>query len=308
VTRQKNLETVLAGLGPVAVAVSGGVDSLTLATLAHRLAPGAALMVHAVSPAVPGEATARVRAEAAREGWDLRVIEAGEFADPAYRANPVNRCFFCKTNLYGAVRQVTDRQILSGANRDDLGEYRPGLDAAREHGVRHPYVEAGFDKAAVRALARGLGLGAVAELPAAPCLSSRVETGIAIEPEILSFIHSVEQLVGGALDAGSGAGALSADVETGSAQESASKQRLRAVPGGNAVGHGSKRAVRCRVRAEGVVVELDPGSLAALDAESRAELGAGIRAIAPPRLAGLVRFAPYRVGSAFLVQQGEARA
>lgn len=272
-TRQ-HLESVLAGLGPVAVAVSGGVDSLTLATLAHRRAPGATLVVHAVSPAVPEEATARVRAEGAREGWDLRVIEAGEFADPAYRANPVNRCFFCKTNLYGAVRRVTDRQILSGANRDDLGEYRPGLEAAREHGVRHPYVEAGFDKDAVRRLARELGLGAVAELPAAPCLSSRVETGIAIEPETLGFIHAVERLVGGALDAGAGA----------------------------------KRAVRCRVRAEGVVVELDPGSLASLDAGSRAELGAGIRAIAPPRLAGLVRFAPYRVGSAFLVQQREAHS
>lgn len=271
-TRQ-HLESVLAGLGPVAVAVSGGVDSLTLATLAHRLAPSATLVVHAVSPAVPEEATARVRAEGAREGWTLRVIEAGEFADPAYRANPVNRCFFCKTNLYGAVRRVTDRQILSGANRDDLGEYRPGLDAAREHGVRHPYVEAGFDKASVRALARDLGLGAVAELPAAPCLSSRVETGIAIEPETLTFIHAVERLVGGAL-ATDGAG----------------------------------RAVRCRVRAEGVVVELDPASLAALDAEGRETLGAGIRDMAPARLAGPVRFAPYRVGSAFLVEPREARA
>jgi len=261
-----HLEAVLAELGPVAVAVSGGVDSLTLTTLAHRLAPRAVLVVHAVSPAVPGEATARVRAEAAREGWDLRVIEAGEFADPAYRANPVNRCFFCKTNLYGAIRSVTERQILSGANRDDLGEYRPGLDAAREHGVRHPYVEAGLDKAAVRALARDLGLGTVADLPSAPCLSSRVETGIPIEPETLGFIHAVEQLVGGALDAGTGA----------------------------------KRAVRCRVRAEGVVVELDPGSLAALDPKSRESLGAGIREIAPPRLSGPVRFAPYRVGSAFL--------
>ncbi len=85
---------------------------------------------------------------------------------------------------------------MSGANLDDLGEYRPGLDAAREHGVRHPFVEAGFSKAMVRALARDLGLGAVAELPAAPCLSSRVETGIRIEPETLAFIHAVERLVG----------------------------------------------------------------------------------------------------------------
>ena len=134
------------GSGPLAVAVSGGVDSLTLADPRPPAGLGpTALMVHAVSPAVPGEATARVRAEAAREGWDLRVIEAGEFADPAYRANPVNRCFFCKTNLYGAIRQRhRPARWLSGANLDDLGEYRPGLDAAREHGVRHPYVEAGL--------------------------------------------------------------------------------------------------------------------------------------------------------------------
>ncbi|RVU18179.1 adenine nucleotide alpha hydrolase [Methylobacterium oryzihabitans] len=260
------LEAVLAGLGPVAVAVSGGVDSLTLAALAHRVSSGPPLMVHAVSPAVPDEATARVRAEGAREGWTLRVIEAGEFADPAYRANPVNRCFFCKTNLYGAIRAVTDRGIVSGANLDDLGEYRPGLDAAREHGVRHPYVEAGIGKAAVRALARDLGLGAVAELPAAPCLSSRVETGLRIEPETLAFIHAVERLVGGALDGAPG----------------------------------PRRAVRCRVRAAGIVVELDPDSLAAL-APSRSALSAAIAARAPARLAGqAVAFEPYRVGSAFL--------
>ena len=264
----QRLNDALLEIGPLAVAVSGGVDSLTLAETAHRLlGADRALMVHAASPAVPHEATQRVRDEAARAGWTLRVVEAGEFADPSYRANPVNRCFFCKTNLYGTIRQVTDRTMVSGANLDDLGEYRPGLDAAREYGVRHPYVEAGLDKATVRALARDLGLGAVAELPAAPCLSSRVETGIRIEPETLAFIHAVEGLVSRTLEAGIG----------------------------------PRRAVRCRVRAAGIVVELDPDSLAALDSVRQAALSAEIRAGAPANLPeASVRFAAYRTGSAFL--------
>lgn len=262
------LARVIGEIGPLAVAVSGGVDSLTLAAMAHRvLGAGAALMVHAASPAVPAEATTRVRAEAARAGWSLRVVEAGEFADPSYRANPVNRCFYCKTNLYGTIRSVTDRTMVSGANLDDLGEYRPGLDAAREHGVRHPYIEAEFAKAAVRALARDLGLGAVAELPAAPCLSSRVETGIRIEPAVLAFIHEVEGWVGAAL--------------------------------GGATAPG--RAVRCRVRAAGLVVELDPASLTALGERDRGDLAARIRRDAPAGLPDAsVRFLPYRTGSAFL--------
>lgn len=265
---QDRLHRVLAEIGPLAVAVSGGVDSLTLAASAHRrLGRDRALMVHAASPAVPSEATRRVRSEAERLGWSLRVVEAGEFADPQYRANPVNRCFFCKTNLYGTIRQVTDRTMVSGANLDDLGEYRPGLDAAREHGVRHPYVEAGLDKAAVRALARTLGLGSVADLPSAPCLSSRVETGIRIEPETLAFIHAVENLVSRTLGAGSGA----------------------------------RRAVRCRVRAAGIVVELDPDSLAALDTPHQTQLAERIQAEAPTGLPQApVRFTAYRTGSAFL--------
>ncbi|WP_375465766.1 adenine nucleotide alpha hydrolase [uncultured Methylobacterium sp.] len=268
------LEAVIADAGPLAVAVSGGVDSLTLAALAHRVLGPDALMVHAASAAVPAEATARVRAEAERGSWRLRVIEAGEFADPVYRANPVNRCFFCKTNLYGAIARVTDRQMVSGANLDDLGEYRPGLDAAREHGVRHPYVEAGLDKAAVRALSRALGLGAVADLPAAPCLSSRVETGIRIEPETLAFIHAVERRVGSLL---------------GSFGD-------------------PRRAVRCRVRAAGIVVELDPASLDALDGAARTDLEGWIAMRAPEGLGdGVVRFEPYRTGSAFLVGR-EVRA
>src|SRR5262249_46304383 len=146
---------------------------------------------------VPPMATARVRDWASRERWDLAVLDAGEFADPRYRENPVNRCYFCKTNLYGAIlgRIGTGRPIVSGANLDDLGEYRPGLDAAREHEGPHPYIEAGIGKAGVRALARDLGLGDLAELPASPCLSSRVETLIPIEPETLRAIDAVEQLV-----------------------------------------------------------------------------------------------------------------
>jgi PP-loop superfamily ATP-utilizing enzyme len=129
----------LRALQPIAIAVSGGVDSLTLAILASRaLPPAARVMFHAVSPAVPTEATERVTALAKQERWELVVFDAGEFGNEEYRRNPVNRCFHCKQSLYGSIRQKTMATILSGTNLDDLGEYRPGLDAARHFGVRHP--------------------------------------------------------------------------------------------------------------------------------------------------------------------------
>ena len=134
------------------VAVSGGVDSMTLAFVARRTCGPEARMVHAVSPAVPPDATARVRDYAAREGWRLRVLDAGEMADPRYLANPGNRCYFCKSNLYGSMSRMTAGTLLSGTNLDDLDDYRPGLVAAREHRVRHPYVESAIGKEAVRAL------------------------------------------------------------------------------------------------------------------------------------------------------------
>jgi pyridinium-3,5-biscarboxylic acid mononucleotide sulfurtransferase len=176
----------------LAIAVSGGVDSMTLAHLAHR-ERGAVLMLHAVSPAVPAHATERVKAHAARENWRLAIIGAGEFADPRYRDNPVDRCYFCKTNLYARIAAFTDAPIASGANLDDLGDYRPGLLAAAEHAVVHPFVEAEIDKAGVRAIARRLELADLAELPAQPCLSSRVETGIPIRADDLAFIDTVER-------------------------------------------------------------------------------------------------------------------
>jgi len=260
--RAAKLRSVLRSMDNVAVAVSGGVDSLTLASFACRVLGGSVTMFHATSPAVPGEATRRTRELAHRESWKLTVIDAGEFDNADYMRNPLNRCFYCKTSLYGAVRPHTAGQIVSGTNLDDLGEYRPGLIAAKEHDVRHPFVEAQIDKAGVRELARALGLGEVAELPASPCLSSRIETGIAIDPAVLARVHQAEQLMSRTL---------------------------------------ASSTVRCRVRAKGVVIELDPATLGAMTDESRDALSSEISALfAPVGLTGPVAFAPYRVGSAFL--------
>lgn len=175
------------------VAVSGGVDSLTLATFAGRLSP--ITVAHAVSPAVPAEATERVQELAKAEGWRLIVLNAREFDDPAYLKNPVNRCYFCKTNLYARIREEVSGIVAAGTNTDDLGEFRPGLTAAAEHDVIHPYVMAGISKTELRALAARLGLGSVAQLPAQPCLASRVETGIAIQSKDLAFVHEIEALI-----------------------------------------------------------------------------------------------------------------
>jgi uncharacterized protein len=189
----RELEAALARHMPLAVAVSGGVDSTTLAVVAHRAHPGQVVTMHAVSPAVPPAATARVRAHAEREGWDLVVLDAGEFADERYRANPVDRCYFCKSNLYARIRERTSVAIASGTNRDDLSDFRPGLRAAAEAGVVHPYVEAGIDKAGIYAIAEQLGLRDLAALPAQPCLASRVETGIAIDPVDMAFVGALEE-------------------------------------------------------------------------------------------------------------------
>jgi len=186
------LEAALARHAPLVIAVSGGVDSMTLAVVAHRALPGRVTMLHAVSPAVPQAATDRVEAYAEREGWKLTVLDAGEFSDPRYRANPVNRCYFCKTNLYGRIRGQTSAAVASGTNTDDLGDFRPGLRAGEEQGVVHPFVEAGFGKADIYALAADLGLDDLAALPPQPCLASRVETGLRIEAADLAFVEVLE--------------------------------------------------------------------------------------------------------------------
>ena len=114
---------------------------------------------------------------------------------PAIARTPSIAATFAKRIFTARIAAVTDAPIASGANLDDLADYRPGLTAAAEHGVVHPYVLAGMTKAAVRSLARSYGLDDLSELPAQPCLSSRVETGLAIRAEDLAFIDRMEQLL-----------------------------------------------------------------------------------------------------------------
>lgn len=176
----------------LAIAVSGGVDSMTLAHVAFRHARTRTAMYHATGPAVPAAARERVDAHAGRHGWPLVLLDAGEQADARYRANPVDRCYWCKSNLYARIREATPDPIASGTNRDDLDDFRPGLRAAAERDVVHPYVEAGLGKADVYAIAATLRLDDLERLPAQPCLASRVETGIAIAAEDLAFVDAVE--------------------------------------------------------------------------------------------------------------------
>jgi pyridinium-3,5-biscarboxylic acid mononucleotide sulfurtransferase len=246
------------------VAVSGGVDSMTLGMVAHREVPGRTVITHAISPAVSFTATLRVKEHALRENWDLRLIDAGEMADKNYLKNPLNRCFFCKSNLYGTIASCSedDHTILSGTNTDDLTDFRPGLLAAKDFGVRHPYVEAHIDKAAVRRIAHSLGLTDIAELPASPCLSSRIETNIVIDSETLRAIDAAETHI---------------------------RQRF------------SGSTIRCRVRHDAIVVELDSRIANTLDTDSQNEIveiaSSFFREIYPSRS---VRIQPYSQGSAFL--------
>ncbi|MGB3737149.1 MAG: ATPase [Ilumatobacter sp.] len=195
------LHAVLAAMPARIVACSGGIDSLLLAHVAHSADPAATLIAHTVTPAVPGDGTARVVDHAERGDWNLHVVRSGEFDDEAYLSNPTDRCYHCKSNLYDAVMTLredadlaADAVILSGANLDDLGEYRPGLAAAAEREVRHPYVEAEITKAEIRSMARHLDM-VEADLPASPCLASRLYTGTRVTPSRLRAIEAGEALV-----------------------------------------------------------------------------------------------------------------
>jgi len=246
--------------------VSGGVDSMTLAVVAHRL-NNQCQIFHALSPAVPEQATDRVKHYAKLEGWNLNLIDAGEIYDPEYVANPVNRCYYCKTNLYDTVCESTELIVASGTNCDDLGDYRPGLIAAEEHKVRHPYVEAGIDKTSIRNIAESLGLMDLKDLPAAPCLSSRVMTGIAIDEKLLPVINEAEEALWQSLQL-----------------------------------YLPLKGVRCRIRFDEVAVEIETNENVDSSADYAQEARDIVSSIFSKNgfTAGTIKVEPYERGSAFL--------
>jgi uncharacterized protein len=186
----------LSGYGRVAVAFSGGIDSTVVAQAAHLALGERAIAVTAVSPSLASGEREEAEAIAARIGIRHRVIETNEFNEPNYLKNDTDRCYHCKTELYSslvAIRPELDVDVIvSGANLDDLGDYRPGLLAAAEHEVRHPLQECGLSKQAVRELARAWDLPTW-DKPASPCLSSRVAYGEEVTPERVKMIDSAEQ-------------------------------------------------------------------------------------------------------------------
>ena len=194
------LERAVAAHGSAVVAFSGGVDSSLVAAVAARALGPRALAVTAVSPAVATGELDGARHVAQAVGIAHETIATDELARDGYRRNGSDRCYFCKSELYDTLAALAARRgyavLLSGANADDAGDWRPGLRAAAEHGVRHPLLEAGAGKADVRALARALEVPS-AEKPASPCLASRIPYGTAVDPETLRRIDRAEQAVRG---------------------------------------------------------------------------------------------------------------
>ena len=186
----------LGELSSAVVAYSGGVDSSLVAYLAHQALGAKALAVTSASPSLKRSDLALAKELAAKWGMGHRIIVTDELSKADYRANPVNRCFHCKTSLYTELATIAREEgyakILNGTNLDDLGDHRPGLQAAEDFAVCSPLVEAGIGKAEVRTLAARLGLDN-ADKPQSACLSSRFPYGAHINAERLAQVERAEE-------------------------------------------------------------------------------------------------------------------
>ena len=202
-SRKQQLLQILRSYGRVAVALSAGVDSSVVAKAAFLACGDSAIAVTAVSPSLADGEQELAAQIAAEIGIPHRIIQTREFANPAYLSNPTNRCYHCKTELYTRLQELAPSLavdvLVNGANLDDRGDYRPGMQAASEFQVRSPLIEAGFHKSDVRELARLWNLP-VWDKPATPCLSSRIAYGVEVTPERVRRIDLAEQFLKQELD------------------------------------------------------------------------------------------------------------
>ena len=193
--KDQRLRELLAGYSSAIVAFSGGVDSAYLSVVATQVLGAGALCVTADSPSYPEHHRSLARQVAQAFALRHEVVATAELERPEYRANPVNRCYYCKDELYTTLTALASARaidvVLDGNNADDRGDYRPGRQAAREHGVRSPLDEVGLTKAEIRELSRAAGMATWDE-PASACLSSRIPYDHEITDEKLRMVDQAE--------------------------------------------------------------------------------------------------------------------
>ncbi len=195
----ERLKKVIRQYESVLVAFSGGIDSAFVLKVARDvLGRDLAKAVTAESDSVPGRELEEAKKIAFEFDVEHKVIQTNEMDDPNYRSNPVNRCYFCKTELYGQLIPISKawnlKTICNGTNLDDLNDHRPGLNAAGQRGIKSPLVEAGFTKNEIRQLSCEMGIR-IWDKPAAPCLSSRFPYGHDITPEKLRQVETGENFL-----------------------------------------------------------------------------------------------------------------
>ena len=197
-TPLERLESWFTTINGSLTAFSGGVDSALVLYLAHRFLGDRAVGVIADSPSLKRSDLQQAKDFCAKFGIQLRIIETQELDKESYASNPFNRCYYCKDTLYETMNVLADEYpgftILNGTNTDDLGDYRPGLQAAKERSARSPLAECQIDKSTVRSLALEFHLPNW-DKPASPCLSSRIPYGNAVTREKLSQIEAAEQIL-----------------------------------------------------------------------------------------------------------------